>query len=170
MGIYCKYLSIYSKYFEILFSILQQIIDSSKQRSKLRSKNANEKKKLEDLVQECNFINNLLEESENNLAYAEALEGSFPWISDKDKGNVVKHTRNLSTWPKTLILILTYYIDALPLRAKRKAVEAYLTSKRLEEELSLLKSEMVQFLCYYKDNVIPDLSAHLNSVDKGTVQ
>ena len=43
----------------------------------------------------------------------------------------------------------------------------YLTGKRLEEELSLLKKEMVQYLCYYKDNLIPNLSSRLNSLNKG---
>ena len=70
------------------------IADSSKQRSKLHSKNLSEKKKLEELVKQYNFINNMLKEGENALTYAQALAGSLPWIT-KDEGrgtcNIVDH-------------------------------------------------------------------------------
>ena len=69
---------------------MQHITDSSKQRSKLRSKNANEKKKLEELVKQYNFVNDMLEESENAVIYAQALAGSFPWIDEEDdRGNIL---------------------------------------------------------------------------------
>ena len=53
----------------------------------------------------------------------------------------------------------------MPLRAKRKAVEIYLTGKRMEEEILLLEKEMIRFLCYYRDKIIPDLSSCLDSLD-----
>lgn len=60
-----------------------------------------------------------------------------------------------------------FLLDALPLRTKRKSVEVYLTGKRLEEEIILLEEEMLRFLCYYKDKVIPALSKRLHSLEKG---
>ena len=55
----------------------------------------------------------------------------------------------------------------LPLRAKRKVVEVFLTGKRLTEEVLVLEDEMRRFLCYYRDKVIPDLSSRLDSLDNG---
>lgn len=58
-------------------------------------------------------------------------------------------------------------LAALPLRAKRKPAEVYLTGKRLQEEVKLLEEEMRRFLCYYRDNLMPNLSARLNFIEKG---
>ena len=60
--------------------------------------------------------------------------------------------------------VLRIYILLLSCLTIAVKVEVYLTGKRLEEEMSLLKMEMVQFLCYCKDNLIPDLSSRLNSL------
>ena len=55
----------------------------------------------------------------------------------------------------------------MSLRIKRRPVEVYLTGKRLEEELGLLENEMHKFLCYYKDNVLPNLEARLHFINNG---
>lgn len=60
-----------------------------------------------------------------------------------------------------------FHIAVLPLRAKRKVVEVFLTGKRLTEEVLVLEDEMRWFLCYYRDKVIPDLSSRLDSLDNG---
>ena len=60
-----------------------------------------------------------------------------------------------------------FHIAVLPLRAKRKVVEVFLTGKRLTEEVLVLEDEMRRFLCYYRDKVIPDLSSRLDSLDNG---
>ena len=52
-------------------------------------------------------------------------------------------------------------------RAKRKVIEIYLITKRLEEEIPLLEQEMVRCLKYYRDKVMPSLTSGLNSLDKG---
>ena len=133
------------------FSISQRVknmgrlADSSKQRSRLRSKNASEKKKLEDLVKQHTFIDRLLNEPSGDITTTQALEGSFPWIDELDD-NVV-----------------------LPLRAKRKVIEIYLIGKRLEEEIPLLEDEMVRCLKYYRDKVMPSLTSGLNSLDKDDI-
>ncbi|CAB4031787.1 Hypothetical predicted protein [Paramuricea clavata] len=41
--------------------------------------------------------------------------------------------------------------------------------KRLEEEILLLEQEMVRFLCYYSDKIIPDLASCLDSLGKEDV-
>jgi hypothetical protein len=49
-----------------------------------------EKKKLEELVKQYNFVSRMLREDETSLTYAQALEGSLPWIDKSDdRGNVV---------------------------------------------------------------------------------
>ena len=47
-----------------IYIYVANIADSSKQRSRLRSKNLSEKKKLEELVKQYNFISNMLKEEE----------------------------------------------------------------------------------------------------------
>ena len=54
--------------------------DSSKQRSKLRSKNMGEKKRQEGLVEQHNFFNQMLEEIATDITSHLALTGCFPWI------------------------------------------------------------------------------------------
>jgi hypothetical protein len=59
----------------------------------LRSKNANEKKKLEDSVRQYNIVNRLLE---TDLKVADVtpdsvLDGNFPWIDRQDKGIYIEN-------------------------------------------------------------------------------
>ena len=71
--------------------------DSSKQRSRLRSKNASEKKKLEDLVKQHNFTNKLLNETSGDITTTQALAGSFHWIDELDgEGRVPIRTSKVS--------------------------------------------------------------------------
>ena len=67
----------------------------------------------------------------------------------------------------TLCLLLVN-LDALSLHTKRKPVEIYLAGKQLQEELQLLEDEMLRFLHYYKDHVMPSLDAHLNTLSVST--
>jgi hypothetical protein len=59
----------------------------------LRSKNANEKKKLEDSVRQYNIVNRLLE---TDLKVADVTpdsvsDGNFPWIDRQDKGIYIEN-------------------------------------------------------------------------------
>lgn len=59
----------------------------------MRSKNANEKKKLEDSVRQYNIVNRLLE---TDLKVADVTpdsvsDGNFPWIDRQDKGIYIEN-------------------------------------------------------------------------------
>ena len=67
------------------------VLDSSKQRARLRSKNALEKKKLDDCITQYNIVNRLLEGDleVEDVTSGNALDGNFPWIDPQDmKGTV----------------------------------------------------------------------------------
>jgi hypothetical protein len=67
------------------------VSDSSKQRARLRSKNALEKKKLDDSITQYNIVNWLLETNleVEDVTSENALDGNFPWIDPQDnKGTV----------------------------------------------------------------------------------
>ena len=67
------------------------VSDSSKQRARLRSKNALEKKKLDDSIMQYNIVNRLLETNleVEDVTCENALDGTFPWIDPQDnKGTV----------------------------------------------------------------------------------
>lgn len=87
----------------------------------------------------------MLEETGTDVTTEQILAGCLPW--DDPPNNTDDRFQ-------------------LPLRAKRKSVEVYLTGKRLAEEILLLEEEMRRFLCYYKDNVIPDLWSRLQFLEK----
>jgi hypothetical protein len=120
-----------------------------------------------------NMVNNVLGETEDHLNFDQALNGHFPWINGEDNDGIFSHSptqcyhiiTKLTTVNSLYCSLMFLLLDKVPLRAKRKAVEIYLTGKRLEEEILLLEKEMIRFLCYYRDKVIPDLSSRLDSLD-----
>ena len=62
--------------------------DSSKQRAKLRSKNAAEKKKLDYNVEQYNIVKSLLKTDLEDITSDGVLDGNFPWIDQDDKSGI----------------------------------------------------------------------------------
>ena len=62
------------------------VLDSSKQRTRLRSKNTLEKKKLDESITQYNIVNRLLEADleVEDVTSENALDGNFPWIDPQD--------------------------------------------------------------------------------------
>lgn len=60
-------------------------------------------------------------------------------------------------------LFFFYFLD-MPLRAKKQVVEKYLEGRRLTEEKILLEKEMIGFLKFYKDTVIPEILSTIESL------
>lgn len=98
--------------------------NSSKQRTRLRSKITAEKAKLTSRVQrynekrQCACDEHALTSTQCTLS--EIMKGNFPWGYNEDT----------------------------PIRIKRMIVEKHEIMKRWEEEVSLLKKEMVNFISW----------------------
>ena len=59
---------------------------------------------------------------------------------------------------------ITFFLNlrtGTPIHEKKQLVEKYLEGKRLKEEKALLEREMLGFLKYYKDAVVPAIDARL---------
>ena len=63
-----------------------------------------------------------------------------------------------------ILYIFYYYYLEMPLRAKKQVVEKYLEGRRLTEEKVLLEKEMIGFLKFYKDTVIPEILSTIESL------
>ena len=48
-----------------------------------------EKKRLEDLVKQHNFVNRMLEEMVSDVTLDQVLTASFPWIDSQDKNGKI---------------------------------------------------------------------------------
>lgn len=104
--------------------------DSSKQRQRLRRKVSQEKGYLSDAL---NRYNGLV--SDDRKAKQEDIEkGEFPWqlFCDQLIGNV-------------------------PIRTKKVVVNKKMEVERFQEELVLLKKEMMGFMSFYKDIILPSI-------------
>ncbi len=63
------------------------------------------------------------------------------------------------------------YSTAVPTRTKRLVVDKYMEAARFKEEIKLLQKEMIGFMTFYKNNVLPSLAnkqEQLQELLKGT--
>jgi len=102
-------------------------LDSSKQRAQLRKKISSNKNKLSSLIDKYN------KEKENDevlqATVSEVMKGNFPWGDS----------------------------TGTPMRIKKVIVEKHEMTKRWDEEITLLKKEMANFVAFYMDVTIPQL-------------
>ncbi|KAK2552379.1 hypothetical protein P5673_026459 [Acropora cervicornis] len=122
------------------FSITQlsmnmgKLADSSKQRTRLRSKISSERADLKRTIS----IHVRLEDIES---------GHFPWKKDS--------------------------ADRVPIRTKRLLIDKPMDVERHKEELKILQQEMMVFMKFYKDKILPSLEmqqTNLNTLSKVSVE
>lgn len=61
----------------------------------------------------------------------------------------------------------------IPIRTKREVVDKHMEASRFQEEVELLEREMVAFLKFYSNNVLPSLNKEEQKLEvllKGTGQ
>ena len=56
------------------------------------------------------------------------------------------------------ICIFAVFSTAIPIRTKRVLVDKHMEASRFQEEIKLLKKEMIGFMTFYKNNVLPSLA------------
>lgn len=72
----------------------------------------------------------------------------------------------------SLWIFIPFYV-AIPIRTKRVVVDKHMEASRFEEEVELLEREIVSFLKFYSNNVLPSLEKEkqkLEALLKGTGQ
>ncbi|XP_065072071.1 uncharacterized protein LOC135696565 isoform X2 [Rhopilema esculentum] len=124
---------------------INRLADSSKKRRKLRLKVANQKSLLKDLVNEYNSQILAMDlAGDHPVCKMEDVEKQkFPWHKESSKDATVDP------------------------EVKQELLTIHLLVERIKEEKVLLRSEMHNYLTYYKDLVIPPLkekAAHLQEL------
>lgn len=69
-------------------------------------------------------------------------------------------------------IFILFYVD-IPIRTKRVVVDKHMEAPRFQEEVWLLEREMLDFLKFYSNNVLPSLEKEkekLEALLKGTSQ
>lgn len=69
-------------------------------------------------------------------------------------------------------IFILFYVD-IPIRTKRVVVDKHMEASRFQEEVGLLEREMLDFLKFYSNNVLPSLEKEkekLEALLKGTSQ
>ncbi|XP_028415543.1 uncharacterized protein LOC114538615 [Dendronephthya gigantea] len=115
---------------------ISKVADRSKMRSSMRKKMSNERKNLKAVVDKLNAF------GRSSVSLEEVLEGDFPW-SDSDKEKA---------------------FDSIPIRTKASIVDKFVAVQRLTEEQDLLIGEMVNFMAYYRDNVLSELDTQQKGI------
>lgn len=105
-------------------------VDGSKQRQRLRTKISAEKTKLEQVIAKYNRLS-----IADSVQLHEIENGTFPWKADTD----------------------TPFCTGVPIRTKRLVVEKQMEASRFQEEIELLEKEMLRFMKFYKNSLLPYL-------------
>ena len=120
-------------------------VDVSKQRQRLRTKISAEKTKLEQVIAKYNRLS-----IADSVQLHEIESGTFPWKADTD----------------------TPFGTGVPIRTKRLVVEKQMEASRFQEEIELLEKEMLRFMKFYKNSLLPYLfkeQEKLQEVLKGSL-
>ena len=105
-------------------------VDGSKQRQRLRTKISAEKIKLEQVIAKYNRLS-----ATDSVQLHEIENGKFPWKADTG----------------------TPFFTGVPIRTKRLVVDKQMEASRFHEEIELLQKEMIRFMKFYKNSLLPYL-------------
>ncbi|CAB3983367.1 Hypothetical predicted protein [Paramuricea clavata] len=110
---------------------------SAKGRAKLRQKMSADQKSIDKKIFMFNVIQLAVHGNETPLDECAVVDGMFPWT-----------------------------INDISVRLKCKIMDKFEHLKRLDEELILIKKEMLQYLKYYKDIVISKLKTEIKDLER----